>query len=296
LLFRLDVSLDLVVCGHVNLLGPAWILACLTNSHLALIIHGIDAWQPSESILNNWLAGRVDSLISVSQLSADRFCRWSRTPKDKISNIPNCVDLSLFQPASRDPTLVARYGLGKRRVIMTVGRLAEKERYKGFDEVINVLPRLVTLFPDIAYLIVGGGKDQDRLQDKVKLLELDRVVTFTGQISEAEKAAHYSLADLYVMPSSGEGFGIVYLEAAACGIPIIGSKIDGSREALRDGMLGVLVDPTNEEEVFESIKSKLNKTAIRQRPLGICYFSEAHFRERVNMWINRVLSSRTCRS
>ena len=72
----------------------------------------------------------------------------------------------------------------------------------------------------------------------------DRVI-FTGYIPESEKIAHYNLADVYVMPSTGEGFGIVLLEAVACGVPVVGSRVDGSREALLDGQLGRLVDPGN---------------------------------------------------
>lgn len=90
-------------------------------------------------------------------------------------------------------------------------------------------------------------------------------VIFAGRIAEKEKAEHYRLADVYVMPSSGEGFGIVYLEALACGIPVIGSKIDGSRDALREGQLGLLVNPTGPAELRASYSPD---AADRQRPGG----------------------------
>jgi hypothetical protein len=83
-----------------------------------------------------------------------------------------------------------------------------------------------------------------RLEEKANSLGLSDKVVFTGRISESEKVAHYNLADAYVMPSTGEGFGIVLIEAAACGVPVVGSRVDGSREALLDGRLGHLVDPT----------------------------------------------------
>jgi glycosyltransferase involved in cell wall biosynthesis len=91
-------------------------------------------------------------------------------------------------------------------------------------------------------MIVGDGDDRGRLEEKVKSLGLSQQVIFAGKILEHEKASHYCLADAYVMPSHGEGFGIVFLEALACGVPVIGSKVDGSREALLDGQLGRLVD------------------------------------------------------
>jgi glycosyltransferase involved in cell wall biosynthesis len=104
-------------------------------------------------------------------------------------------------------------------------------------------------------------------------------VIFAGRILESEKVAHYRLADAYVMPSRGEGFGIVYLEALACGIPVVGSKVDGSREALRDGKLGLLVDPGNPDEIKTAIRAALQKPR-GQVVAGLDYFSYASFQQR----------------
>jgi phosphatidylinositol alpha-1,6-mannosyltransferase len=291
LLARFDTSLDLIICGHINLLPLAWLLARFTHSRLALIIHGIEGWQPTHRFLTDRLAGRVDHVISVSRFSAERFAAWSRIDQDRTFVLPNCVDLRRFQPAERDPRLVERYGLERRRVIMTVGRLAKTERYKGFDEVLTILPRLRKRFPELAYLIVGDGDDRPRLEDRVRSLGLTGAVVFTGRISESEKVAHYNLADLYVMPSSGEGFGIVYLEAAACGVPIIGSRTDGSQEALCDGEIGQLVDPLNLEEVYEAVERMLLSTASRRRHPKLAYFSEDMFRSRFVEWMSRVMDT-----
>jgi glycosyltransferase involved in cell wall biosynthesis len=112
-------------------------------------------------------------------------------------------------------------------------------------------------------------------------------VIFAGWVSEAEKVAHYNLADVYVMPSYGEGFGIVFLEAAACGLEVIGSKVDGSREALLDGILGQLVDPKKPEELTSAIVAALTKTARRSRNDAIGTFDVSHFRARVRDWVDR---------
>jgi glycosyltransferase involved in cell wall biosynthesis len=103
--------------------------------------------------------------------------------------------------------------------------------------VINVMPDLLKRFPTLRYMIAGEGDDRGWLEKKASALGLSKQIIFTGRISEQGKASHYSLADAYVMPSYGEG-GIVFLEAMACGLPVVGSKVDGSREALLDGQLG----------------------------------------------------------
>jgi glycosyltransferase involved in cell wall biosynthesis len=275
---------DLVICGHLYLLPAAWLFARLQGARLALVIHGIEAWAPSRKILPNRLARRIDTLISVSRYSAERFARWSKAPMDRAFILPNCVDLSQFKPRNRDLTLEERYGLQSSKVIMTMGRLASEERYKGFDEVIEIMPELVRQFPTVKYLIVGEGPDRPRLESKVRALQLVNKVIFTGYIPESEKVAHYNLADAYVMPSMGEGFGIVLIEAAACGVPVVGSRADGSREALLDGRLGQLIDPKNSEELLQVVASTLQVSPSRRRIDAIDVFSGENFNARVADW------------
>jgi glycosyltransferase involved in cell wall biosynthesis len=273
-----------LICGHLYLLPAAWLLARLRGARLALIIHGLEAWRPSGKILVNWLARSVDSFISVSRYSAERFTRWSKVPMERAFILPNCVDLSQFHPQRRDMSLLARYGLQSSKVIMTTGRLAAQERYKGFDEVIDLMPRLLERFPTLKYLIVGDGRDRSRLKAKVGALGLEENVVFAGYIPESEKVAHYNLADVYVMPSMGEGFGIVLIEAAACGVPVIGSKLDGSREALLDGRLGTLVDPKSPHELLEAVTAALEDRSRRGRLAAIDTFSVQNFRALVADW------------
>lgn len=275
---------DMVICGHLYLLGAAWLLARLRGARLVLIIHGIDAWEPSRKLLANRLARSVDGFISVSRYSAERFTRWSKLSMEKAFVLPNSVDLDRFQPQDRDLGLMERYGFQSNQIILTMGRLASHERYKGFDEVIELMPELLKQFPAVKYLIVGDGLDRRRLEAKAKSLGLSDQVVFAGYISESEKVAHYNLADAYVMPSMGEGFGIVLIEAAACGIPVVGSRADGSREALLDGRLGRLVDPRNSGELLRAIAAALNNSSPRSRIDAIDTFSSQKFRVRVADW------------
>ena len=222
------------------------------------------AWTLGTERATSWPTP-VRGVWTVSSRSTNvtkrRFMRWSRLHDDQGVVLPNCVDLSAFTPGPQSDDLLSVYQLRGKKVILTFGRLASEERYKGFDEVLEIMPSLLKEMPDLCYLICGDGQ-RPRLMQKAKALGLAVVdagnqkseltsdlrpptsgvqVLFAGYVSEAEKADHYRLADVYVMPSSGEGFGIVYLEALACGVPVIGSRADGSREALLDEQLGILV-------------------------------------------------------
>jgi glycosyltransferase involved in cell wall biosynthesis len=286
-----DRRLNVVICAHINLMPLAWLTAQLLGARLALIIHGIEAWKPPRKLLARRLAGKVDAVISVSRFSAQRFTQWSKVSNERIFILPNCVDLAQFQPQQRNVALAFKYGLHSRRVILTMGRLEPGERYKGFDEVIEIMPILLKRFPDLRYLIVGDGPDRARLETKVAGLGLTASVIFTGYIPEAEKVSHYSLADVYVMPSVGEGFGIVLIEAAACGVPVVGSQADGSREALLDGRLGHLVDPTKPNELIRTVAGLLARAPARKRMDGLEIFSMQSFKARVADWCRIVQAS-----
>jgi glycosyltransferase involved in cell wall biosynthesis len=280
--------INLVICGHINLLPAAWLFAYAQGARLALIIHGLEAWT-ARTAWGNRIAPTVDSFIAVSRYSAEKFSAWSKTPMDRFFIIPNCVDLDHFRPGHRDPKLIERYSLKSAKVILTVGRLGYHERYKGFDEVIEALPQLIEIVPNLKYMIVGDGPDRKRLEIKAKTYGVSDCVIFTGRIPESEKVAHYNLADAYVMPSSGEGFGIVLIEAAACGIPIVGSSIDGSREALLEGRLGRLVSPDNRSELVAAVTELLLQQTHHKRIDAIDTFSTDNFRIRVSDWLNQQL-------
>jgi glycosyltransferase involved in cell wall biosynthesis len=257
-----------------------------------LIIHGLESWTQPSNISANWLLRATNSVISVSRYSARKFSSWSRIPVQRIFILHNSVDLDVFLPGPRDANLAQRYRVAPEdKVMLTVGRLDTTERLKGIDQVIEIIPRLLERYPSLKYLIVGDGSDRPRLEAKVATLGLSDRVIFAGQIPENEKVAHYNLADVYVMPSIGEGFGIVLIEAAACGLPVIGSQADGSREALLEGRLGRLVEPGNQVELFEALIGVLANERGQKRLDGIDDFSYGRFKGRVHQWCEEQMAS-----
>lgn len=268
---------DLVVCGHINLLPIAAPFSMLKRAALVLQVHGIDVWQPIAGA-KFWL-DRVDAVWSVSQISRDRMNTWAKLPESKYTVIPNTIHLDHYGLATRRMDIVERYGLDGRKVIMTLARLSSGERYKGIDEILEVMPALLEQEHDLVYMVLGDGDDQARLKAKAQSLGIADNVIFAGFVAESEKADYLRQADVFVLPGRGEGFGIVYLEAMACGIPVVGSKLDGSREALRDGMLGVLVDPADQASITQGILNALSKP--KGIPDGLSYFAWPAFATRV---------------
>lgn len=263
---------DLVICGHVNLLP----VACAMASRPLLMAFGIEAWKPLGNPLWTWLLHRCRGVVAISAVTRDRFLAWSRF-RGPTYLLPNAIRLQRYGIRPKRPDLIARYGLHGRRILLTIGRLVGAERYKGFDEVMDILGDLPV---DVVYLIAGSGGDVDRLRERARELGVAGRVVFTGGFPEEDKPDLYNLADVYVMPSRGEGFGFVFLEALACGLPVIGSKHDGGREALLGGKLGILVDPANPAEIRAAILELLER-GERRVPDDLRYYSFENLVSRV---------------
>lgn len=283
-----DRRYDLVVCGHINLVPLAWFAGRVMRAPWLLIVHGVDAWQPTASCTTNRLIRSANRVISVSDVTRGKLMAWSGLPAGRIALLPNSIDLATFVARPKRADLIEKYGIAGKKVIMTVGRLAGQDRYKGFDEILEALPCIILEEPRCVYLIVGDGDDRKRLERKVASLGLADRVVFTGYVSERDKVDCYSLADAYVMPSRGEGFGIVLLEAMSCGVPTVASKTDGGREALIDGQLGALVDPGNGREICAATLEALRRP--RGRPAGLEHFSFENFSRRARDLAGEVLT------
>jgi len=272
---------DLVICGHINLLPLAWLASIKSHAPLALLAFGIDVWQPHKTMLTRMLLRSVDTVWAVSEITRDKMVACSKISIERFHILPNAITLDRYGIGSKDVTLVARYGLSEHRhkVMMILARLASAERYKGVDELLELMPDLLAREPELVFLVAGDGDDRPRFEEKAKALGISDRVIFTGYVSELEKAAHLRLADAFVMPGRGEGFGFVFLEAMACGVPVVASTLDGSREAVRFGKLGQLVNPDDRTELVKAIIRAIHTE--KGIPKGLDYFSFANFQERL---------------
>ena len=273
---------DLLICGHINLLPLAALVSARARVPLVLMVYGIDVWGPAPFVARQALK-RVRAVWSISQITTERMSVWAPVPREAYVQVPNAIHLERYGMAPRRYDLQQRHGLNDGEVIMTLARLPVAERYKGVDEVLEALPTLLKRRPRLKYLVCGEGNDRPRLMAKARSLGIADAVVFTGMIDERDKADYFRLADAFAMPGRGEGFGFVFLEALACGVPVMGSKLDGSREALRDGLLGELVDPGDATSVIESIERALSKPKLI--PEGLTYFAWPQFQERLSIAI-----------
>jgi len=280
-------NVDLLICGHVNLLPLAALLRLKLRCPLVLMAYGIDVWTEAHRS-TRFLLREVSAVWSISRITRDRMNVWARLPEAAYTVLPNAIHLEKYGVAPKSRELLARYGLDGRKVILTLARLPSAERYKGVDEVLDVLPALIADEPQLMYLVGGDGDDRSRLEAKAHALGLGNHVVFAGFVKEHEKADHYCLADVFAMPGRGEGFGFVFLEALACGVPVVGSVLDGSREALRDGELGELVDPADSTSVLTGIRRALRMPIAI--PPGLAHFSWPAFTDRLKAAVDSVLS------
>src|SRR5215470_8630912 len=256
---RAHGRIDVVFCGHLFMAPLAAIIARLVRAKLWVQVHGIEAWQELSGLHRRSVEAAA-VVTSVSRHTRRRLLQWVGIEPARVKVLPNTVE-QRFQPGPKPDDLLERHAARGKTVLMTVSRLAASERYKGHDRVIRSLPRVLSEHPDTIYIVVGDGDDRPRLEMLAAQCGVAEKIRFTGQVPRDELPDYFRLADVFVMPSTGEGFGIVFLEAMATGIRVIGGNRDGSVDALGDGALGILVEPEDREELASAICAALASRA-----------------------------------
>ncbi|HZB94247.1 MAG TPA: glycosyltransferase family 4 protein [Stellaceae bacterium] len=284
---RRDRPFDLVLSTHLNLMPLAAAAAAIAGAPAMLLLHGIEAWTPPRRWLTRWCAGRADRFVGVSELTLARFRQWAPAAAEHCRVLPCAVDLARFCPGPPSDAVIAKYRLAGTRPLLTLARLAAAERYKGVDRLLEAMPALLAAAPDLVYVIAGAGDDRPRLEAKAAALGIGDSVRFTGYVDEAEKLDLYRAAQAFILAGYGEGFGIVLLEAMACGVPVIASTRDGSYEAVQGGRLGLAVDPDDRAALIAAVLAALRRPR-GVRPAGLTDFSVAAFTGRVHQLIGEL--------
>lgn len=281
---------ELIYCAHINLAPIAMALRWRWNAPVLLGLYGVECWQPTGRRFTDSAVRSIDRFYAISRTTRARFASWSRVSENRIHLLPNAIHSEKYGIASPSAEVCQRFGLPGRTVILTLGRIVSEERAKGFDEVLDVLGELSQRIPNILYVIAGDGDYRPTLEAKAARLGLTKFVVFTGRVSEADKIELYRAADAYVMPSRGEGFGFVFLEAMACGTPCVASSVDGSRDAVQDGDLGAMIDPRDRDALVTAIVEAVAKP--REIPQGLDYFAFPAFCRRVHSVLDSITGGR----
>ncbi len=285
---------DLIITTHLNFTPVAYWLKRLLGIPYWTIAHGVEAWNIQRPAIKNALHD-ANRILAVSQYTRNRLLDEQKLDPTQISLLPNTVDTTRFQIAAKPNYLLQKYGLTPEQpIILTVSRLCSTESYRGYDKVLEALPMIRQFIPNVHYLIVGKGDDQARLERYIAQLNLQNSVTLAGFVPDEELCDYYNVCDVFAMPSKLEGFGIVYLEALACGRPVLGGNQDGAIDALCQGELGVLVNPDDAEEIAKNLiqilkGQHLNRTLyqpemLRQRMIEHYAFSQ--FRDNLTKHLN----------
>lgn len=262
-----------VVCGHVALL-PVAALATRPGAALALVAHGIEVWNPLP-LAQRIALRRCDRVYCVSRYTRDRLAANHPWLAPRLRVVPNALDPALLsgpEPGGPPP--------GEPPVVLSVGRLCAADAYKGYD----LLLRAFALLPAAAFhhrddlaprlRFVGDGDDLTRLRALAAELRLSDRVEFSGRLSDTELRQAFADCACFALPSTGEGFGLVYLEALAAGRPCVGVSA-GAVPELITHETGVLAPPDDPAALAAALAESLvrcwDPAALRQAALGYSY-------------------------
>jgi phosphatidylinositol alpha-1,6-mannosyltransferase len=262
----------IVHCGRAQPEAvPAWIASLMPGGpRYVFWAHGEDIAVSMSSrqyaATMRLVYGGASAAIANSQNTARMIqaVGWYRGP---VHVVYPGVDAQRFHPGADDGSLRRRLAPNGELLLLSVSRLQKR---KGHDLVLKALPALLREFPQLRYVIAGAGDEQDALQRLVVELQLQGSVQFDGEVSEAELPGYFAACDIFVLPTrveptDFEGFGIVYLEAAAAGKPAIGGRNGGVPEAVADGTTGLLVSGTEVSELVEAIRTLCASEPLRRQ-------------------------------
>jgi phosphatidylinositol alpha-1,6-mannosyltransferase len=280
-------SSDVVILSHINLSQVGLIIKIINpKCKVWLIAHGIEVWRPL-SLWKKALLKRCDKVICVSNFTKQQMIRLHKVDAANCTVLNNAIDPFMDLPVTftKPQRLLNKYNLtAESPILFTLTRLANTEQYKGHDQVISAVSKLKQTFPCIKYILAGqyDKEEELRIQKLIATNKVQEQVILTGFIEEKELVNYFLLADLFVLPSKKEGFGIVFIEALACGLPVICGNADGSNDAIRNGELGKAINVDNLTELEQAITDNLiNPLTVKKREFlqqqCLLYFNENEY-------------------
>jgi phosphatidyl-myo-inositol dimannoside synthase len=261
-------SAKLVLAAHANLAPIVRSMNVIAPRMKSIICtHGIEVWEPLSRMKRRCLQ-HATLVLAPSRATADYVVALQGVAREKVRVLPWGLDPDFETRASVDAlaSLPAQFPQG--RVVLTVGRWLATERYKGMDTLIQAMPRLLLRWPDVQLVVIGSGDDREWLVNIARDSGVQRHLHFLSGLTYGELSACYAAAELFALPSRGEGFGFVYLEAMARSKPVIGGAHGGAPEVIRDGVTGYVVQHGDTVQLATSIDALLSNPELA-RQMGV---------------------------
>ena len=247
-------------------------LRYLFGYRVLIYVHGEEVTtRDGGGVFDAWRArflAHAHGVIAVSSFTRDAMVRLMGTDPAKVTLIPNGVDLERFQPRPPDPDLAARLGVSGRRMILSVGRLVPR---KGVDRLVAAMPQILAAVPDAHLLIAGHGPLRGALETLIREQNLASHVTLLGEVTDQDLVRLYALAEIFALPNrtmpdgDTEGFGLVFLEANACGKPVVSGRDGGVVDAVKDGVNGLAVNGNDVGAIATAVIRLLQDPVLRER-------------------------------
>ncbi|WP_419701101.1 glycosyltransferase family 4 protein [Mucilaginibacter sp. NFX135] len=253
---------DIIILSHINLAAIGLLIKAVNpKCKVWLVAHGIEVWRPLSFIKKLFLKN-CDKVICVSNYTRQQILDRHHIDKNICIVLNNAIDPLMPLPVtfSKPASLLDRYQLNNSHpIIFTLTRLSSTEKYKGHELVIEAIGKLKNKYPGIKYILSGKYDELEdvRIHKLISDHDVSDQIILTGFIDETELTDHFLLADLFVLPSKKEGFGIVFIEALACGLPVICGNADGSIDAIRNGELGKSVNTDDAAELYNCMNESL---------------------------------------
>ncbi len=263
---------DLIICAHIGVAPAGRLIKRLTGIPYWVVLYGIEVW-------GELTTAKSAALRAAARLVAiTRFTLEATIKRHALGETPSVILPPTLPKQLLSPPKTHENGSEESRppIVLTVGRIASSEKYKGHDVMLEAWPSVLRRVPDAKYWIVGDGDDRQRLELRAHELGIAGSLHFAGSVSPEELAVCYDRCCVFAMPARteldgpvprGEGFGIVFLEAMARGKPVVGPRMGAPAEFIGSGVHGLLVDPSNPVEVADALFELLHDPA-RARRMG----------------------------
>jgi phosphatidyl-myo-inositol dimannoside synthase len=248
----------IVLALHPHLALPAsWMKGLAPHLKTIVMSHGVEVWKPLTALRRRALLS-ADLVLAPSRHTAQKLSEVQRVREERIRILAWPMNPTFLAMTDATGELPLPRSFPQGRVILTVGRWAASERYKGADELIRAAAQLRLTNQGLHLVVVGDGDDLPRLRKLAADLNIPDCVHFLANLSREEIAACYSRADVFALPSTGEGFGFVFLEAMAFAKPVVGVACGGTTDLVEDGINGLLVPPHDTQRLVRALSCLLS--------------------------------------